>query len=357
MGGNRQITEIANHLSMSPLDIYMDILQRKRGPRYLQTKRYRVDFDTSDSDRELWAIHRDAVESLGEGNDGEGKRSLLDLKVELGGRMMRSCRLCERRCDVDRLAGERGYCGSLVPRVACEQLHYGEEDVLVPSYTIFFSGCNFKCVYCQNWDIATNPGLGRHYRPEEIALKVEDQFLRGGRGVPSNDRVHRVRNVNWVGGEPTPAIPFILEVLRSTEVPVPQVFNSNMYLTEEAMALLDGVVDVWLTDLKYGNDLCAIRLSDAPDYLSIVHRNHLLAMGSGEVLVRHLVLPNHLLCCTFPVLEWVAENLPGAAVNVMGQYRPTHRAFEHQDIARPLRRAEYEAALAKAVELDLCLVN
>ena len=90
-----------------------------------------------------------------------------------------------------------------------------------------------------------------------------------------------------------------------------------MYLSEESMALLEGVVDVYLTDFKYGNDACASRLSNAPDYLRIVARNHLLGRAHAEMMIRHLVLPGHVECCTRPVLTWIASTLKEVKVNVM----------------------------------------
>lgn len=128
-----------------------------------------------------------------------------------------------------------------------------------------------------------------------------------------------------------------------------------MYLSERAMDLLNGVIDLYLTDFKYGNDGCAKRLSNAPDYLRIVRRNHILARESAEMIVRHLVLPGHIDCCTRPVLEWVSSNLRDVKVNVMSQYRPEHRARQSPEISRPLRMEEYKRAIQIAESLGLDL--
>jgi putative pyruvate formate lyase activating enzyme len=164
------------------------------------------------------------------------------------------------------------------------------------------------------------------------------------------------RNVNWVGGDPTPHLHYILETLRECNTPIPQIWNSNMYLTERAMSLLEGVMDVYLTDFKYGNDDCAMRLSNAAGYTEIVRRNHAIARLSGEMIIRHLVLPSHLDCCTKPVLSWIAENLGEVKVNVMGQYRPAHNAHEHADISRSLKPSEHRKAVAfgESLGLDVC---
>lgn len=256
--------------------------------------------------------------------------------------ILKSCVLCERRCGIDRTKGQRGFCRVLEPRIACEFVHLGEEPELVPSYTIFFAGCNFRCVFCQNWDISQNPRAGVEHTPQMIGRLIGSQHA---------------RNVNWVGGEPTPNLPFILEVLTYLEKNIPQVWNSNMYMTEEAMELLDGVIDVYLTDFKYGNDKCARRLSKADDYTKIIKRNHLLAGKQCEVIIRHLMLPGHFDCCTKPILEWMTENMKKVRFNLMDQYRPEYQAYKHQEIDHCLTRGEYKKAYEYALELGLNLVD
>ncbi|MCK5253035.1 MAG: radical SAM protein, partial [Thermoplasmata archaeon] len=150
-----------------------------------------------------------------------------------------------------------------------------------------------------------------------------------------------------------PNVPFILRTLRVLETvkPRPQVFNSNMFMTEETLALLDGVVDVYLTDFKYGNDVCATRLSHVEGYFGVVSRNHALASKQAELLVRHLVLPNHVECCSIPVLNWLAEEIGPLRVNVMDQYRPVYNAREHRDINRRPTTDEYRKARGHAESL------
>lgn len=281
--------------------------------------------------------------------------ALLDLKRELAHRMLQRCELCERRCRADRASGVIGHCGVTAARISSEFLHMGEEPDLVPSYTIFFSGCTFNCVFCQNWDISTKPGSGQEVDPDVLARMIEE---RGRSKTPGTHALGQyARNVNWVGGDPTSNLPFILDVLGNCNANLPQIWNSNMYLTEESMQLLDGIIDVYLTDFKYGNDNCAFRLSNARDYMRVVTRNHRLARDQAEVIVRHLVLPNHYECCTKPVLEWISENLRDVKINVMSQYRPEHRAPEFQDIARPLRISEFRAAIDLAEKLGLELAD
>lgn len=271
--------------------------------------------------------------------------SLLDLKVELARPHMGSCSLCPWRCGAARPSG-RGRCGVVRPRVASAFTHLGEEEPLVPSYTVFFSGCNLDCAFCQNYDLSTMPDRGAEPSARELARSL-GAAIRPGRGV---------RNINWVGGDPVPALPYVMEVLSLMGAHVAQIWNSNMYLEEGSMRLLDGVVDVYLTDLKFGNDDCARRLCGAPDYSSVVRRNHLMAADQGEILVRHLQLPGHLECCTLPIIDWLADRMPDAAVNLMDQYHPEHRAHEHPELRELLSKQERRRALEHARDRDIFLL-
>ena len=162
------------------------------------------------------------------------------------------------------------------------------------------------------------------------------------------------KNMNFVGGEPTPYLPLILETLTYVKSSLPVVWNSNFYMSEKSMAMLSGVVDVYLSDFKYGNDKCAKRLSGIDDYFEVVSRNHLLARDDAEVVIRHLVLPNHIECCTRPVFDFIAEHMKDrAVVNIMDQYRPCYRADEYEDINRRLRAEEFREAVDYAEKLGL----
>ncbi len=251
------------------------------------------------------------------------------------------CYFCEHRCGINRRE-KLGRCRAKLGSIASHFFHYGEEDVLVPSYTIFFSGCTFSCVFCQNYDISQYQA-GIYIEPEKMAWIIE--------GI-----VGRARNVNWVGGEPTPHLPYILEVLEKCSANLPQVWNSNMYCSIETMDMLKYVMDVYLTDFKYGNDGCAERLSKVKNYWEIITRNHEIAYRRGEMIIRHLVMPNHVECCSIPILDWIAENVPNAVVNVMAQYYPTYKAFEYEDINRRITNEEYRKVYSHAVKLGLNLI-
>lgn len=262
--------------------------------------------------------------------------SLLDVKSELSKRLMSSCALCERRCGVNRLAGEKGFCGvGGRPRYSSEFLHMGEEPELVPSHTVFFPGCTFHCVYCQNWDIAMHPEAGRTADPDELAAVLLDGMQQGS------------RNANFVGGNPDPNLNVILETARRLGERgkyLPLVWNSNMYTSVEALDLLEGVIDIYLGDFRYGNDDCARELSDVEEYRRVIERNFAFAFRTAEVIVRHLVLPGHLECCTRPIMEWVSRNMPGVYFNLMFQYRPDYRAGLHPEINRVLSPEERRTA-------------
>ncbi|MEA1984029.1 MAG: radical SAM protein [Euryarchaeota archaeon] len=132
----------------------------------------------------------------------------------------------------------------------------GEEPELVPSHTIFFTGCVFACVYCQNWDISPHPESGTNADPEDLASIIQRRRYEGA------------RNVNFV--TPTPHAHSILKIIDRVAVNTPMVWNSNMYHSREVAKLLEGVIDVYLADFKYGDDNCARKYSKVRDYLDVV---------------------------------------------------------------------------------------
>lgn len=335
---------------------YKAVLDGDEPPFYRVAKRmeveYRADWDLG----ELLEAHREASrdfenyyrEALEERRLGKPPgRSYLDLKAHIASRLIDPCRLCEWRCGAHRKGGERGVCGlDARVRVASAFLHWGEEAPLVPSGTIFFTGCSFKCVYCQNWDISTRPDNGVVVTPEELAAIAVRLYLRGA------------RNINYVGGNPDQSLHVILESLRYMDVDVPLLWNSNMYMAPEALSLLLDIIDIWLPDFKYGSNRCAKRLSGVDRYFDVVSRNHREICARGDVIIRHLVLPGHIDCCTKPVLKWISENCPRALVNIMDQYRPEHLVARFPerwpDIARRPTPAEMEEAYRYADRLGIC---
>ncbi|NWF95419.1 MAG: radical SAM protein [Candidatus Thorarchaeota archaeon] len=341
------------------LSRYSGIINGRYYAKYLLTRGVPVSIDLDTSEGELWVEHdrlsRDfrsvlsAADSAGSNTSPleTEEPSFLSLKSELARRILSSCHFCERKCGTDRTRDERGWCKlGEDSRVSSAFLHTGEEAPLIPSGTIFFASCCFGCVFCQNADISTNPRSGRLVTPAQLAEVAESLHAEGA------------ININYVGGDPIPNTHTILASMLHQRANVTQLWNSNLYCSEDTMRMLGEVIDVWLPDFKYGNDECAERLSGVKRYFEVVSRNHLLAYQSGEVIIRHLVMPNHIECCTFPILEWVAKNMPECMVNIMGQYRPEHRVLsrsrDYPDIARRVSSEEMRMAYERATELGVC---
>ncbi len=333
---------------------YVDIVRNKRTAKFLIARATAVDFPEEANTEDLWSIHRDSLERYGkiekrldEGgltlDDLKGDQSFLDLKVELGRRIMTSCRFCVRGCGVDRLSGERGYCRCGVEFAISSCFpHLGEEPELVPSGTIFTCGCSVRCIHCQNWSISQWGESGTPAIPSEVAAIVEGLLRQG------------CRNVNMVGGDPTPNCWLWLRTMREVRASIATIWNSNSYYSQDTAELLAGFIDLYLLDFKYGNNKCSSAISDAPGYWEACTRNHLMANKYGELIIRVLVLPGHNECCTRPILNWIAVNLgPWTRVNLMFQYRPEWRARERSELSRRLTRQEINEAIMMAEEAGL----
>jgi len=325
-------------ISRRILSKYFDILEENGTAQYINCKYAPVSFDSSESTDDLWEKHNLTLQKMNV-CDVQPKQSLLDLKIELANRIFKNCCLCKRRCKIDRRKNP-GNCGVKESKITSEFLHLGEESVLVPSYTVFFSGCTFHCVFCQNWDISqSNSGL--YVKPQILSTMIIKRKLEGA------------KNVNWVGGDPTSNLLYILKVLKECKTNLPQIWNSNMYCSTETIKLLNGIIDLYLTDFKYGNDCCAQRLSKVDNYSKIAKRNHKIAYRQGEMIVRHLVLPNHISCCSEPILQWISKNIPDVLVNVMVQYRPEYKAYEYEDLSRPVSTDEFTKVKLLAEKLHI----
>ena len=346
----------------SKLKRYFEILERKTVSKLLISKMISVgDFEGIRDFDELWEIHNNGVLEVYDllrdfsgielkekwRKIGSKRNNLVDLKAYLARILLKKCNLCEWKCGVDRTKGEKGVC--LLDDnayVASIFIHVGEEAELVPSYTIFFSHCNFKCVFCQNWDISQEH-YGKTIPPILLAKIIDKEW-----------RNYRIRNVNWVGGEPTPNLHYIIDVMRYVEESVPMVWNSNLYDSVQTMSLLKGLIDVWLPDFKYGNNKCALRYSKVRGYFDVVTRNlKMLSDWGEEVIIRHLILPNHVECCTIPVISWIKDNmnLEKVRLNLMDQYRPEYKAFNYPEISRQIKREEWRKALGFAKEAKISL--
>ena len=341
--------------AQASLGRYFAVMQNEKLAKFMMAKKVSAEFGEDDSLEELWQKHARLAEEFYriEGEiDGKQRdfkemptpeKSYLDLKIEIANRILRSCHLCTRRCGADRLEGQLGYCrcdSEIVVSSIFE--HVGEEPELVPSGTVFTMGCTMRCHHCQNWTISQWMENGQVYKPEELAKEVEHLRISG------------CRNANLVGGEPTPWLQQWLKTFKHVNVNVPVVWNSNSYYSPETAQLLAAFADVYLLDFKYGPGDCAEKISDAPNYWEVCTQNHLEAKKHGEIIIRILVLPNHLECCTKPTIKWIAEELgTETRVNVMFQYRPEWRAYEIPELRRRLTRDEMERAIQLAKESNL----
>lgn len=334
---------------------YFDVMENKKSAKFVIAKKLPANYNKEDSTEKLWQLHETLTqEYLGLEKEIDNRlrdvedletptRSLLDLKIELANRILTSCHFCTRRCGFNRVKGELGYCkcGTQIT-VSTMFQHMGEEPELVPSGTVFTLGCTMRCRHCQNWTISQWFESGEIYTPQQLATAVEHLRNSG------------CRNINLVGGEPTPWLEQWLETFRRVGVNVPVVWNSNTYYSEETAKLLAGFVDVYLLDFKYGPRGCAKRISDAPNYWEVCTRNHLYGKKYGELIIRVLVLPEHLDCCTRPILDWIAQTAGTTTrTNVMFQYRPEWRAFEIPELKRRLMKEEMTKAIRFAKEAGL----
>jgi len=285
-------------------------------------------------------------------------------KGELGQRIrilkefLKECRLCPRECRVDRLNGEKGVCqAGLEPMVSSAFPHFGEEPPLVGyrgSGTIFFTHCNLRCIFCQNYDIS---------------------HLENGEPMTSSDMARVMvglqemgcHNINFV--TPTHYAPQIVASLPEAiekGLRLPIVYNCSGYESIEVIRLLEGVVDIYMPDAKYMDRKHSKKFSNAPDYPEVIkevlkemHRQvgdlTINPKGIAEkgLLIRHLVMPNGV-ASSEAVLRFIAEEISVRSyVNIMDQYRPEYRAREYPEINRRITQIEYLEATQWAKRYQL----
>jgi putative pyruvate formate lyase activating enzyme len=257
----------------------------------------------------------------------------------------RRCRLCEHRCGVDRSGPHAGPCkAGTLPNVFRQRVEYGDERELVPSQLFYLSGCDLRCAFCINELNAFDPARGRPLTPEFFRDALADGLRRGA------------RTLQWVGGEPTIHLPAILDAMADCPRLPRVVWKTDLHATPEALALLDGVADVYLADFKFGNDDCARRLAKVERYTDILARNLRLVARQGELIVRHLLLPGHFDCCVRPIVAWLRDHLPGAKFSLRDGYLPHWQAGRYLELARPLGRTEADQARALAHDAGLRLL-
>ncbi|MCS7143231.1 MAG: radical SAM protein [Aigarchaeota archaeon] len=387
----------SNERIRSKLDWYYKVSNNVLPAKYLICRRIAAPDDVWDmQEDELWRLHERlsaefdqlrGMVRMGRRDLGEEVRpNFLSVKVALTKKILSHCYFCRWYCRVDRVAGKKlGACQlGEQSRVSSYFHHTGEELPIrgtLGSGTIFFTSCNMRCAFCQNSDISHDKDNGTVFTPRMLAWAAWLLRMEG------------CHNVNFVGGEPTIHLHNIVEaisLLRNFnefmsnaliakadylpypmnprysdyrgEFNVPILWNSNMFMSREALLILRELVDIWLPDFKFGNNRCALWLSRTPWYLETVSTNHRTIYEWGEdIIIRHLVMPGHMECCTKPVLRWISENMPDTPVNVMDQYHPDAYCnpndprydSRYGDMARYPTRDEIYAAYKYAKELGL----
>jgi len=272
--------------------------------------------------------------------------------------LLQKCSVCPHKCGVNRLTGERGKCrtGREVV-VSSYGPHFGEEAPLVGTYgsgTIFFTNCNLRCIFCQNYSIS-QLGEGEKVTKEQLAY------------IMLSLQARACHNINLVS--PTHVVPQILEALEiavQSGLHVPLVYNSGGYDSVETLRLLDGIVDIYMPDMKYDDERTAKELSGVENYASInraavreMHRQvgdlqiDRYGVAQRGLLVRHLVLPNGL-AGTRGIVDFLSKEISrNTYLNIMAQYRPCYRASEVPGLARPISAEEYQEALWLAKQAGL----
>lgn len=259
--------------------------------------------------------------------------------------LLENCELCPRKCKVNRLKGNKGYC-KVTDKILIAYFgkHFGEEPPISGdngSGNIFFSSCNMRCVFCQNYQISHSL-KGKEFSIDELVEIFFDLKEQG------------CHNINLVS--PTPYVPMILcaiEKAREKGLNLPFVYNTNAYENEETIRLLNGYIDIFLPDFKYWSPVIALKLSDAKDYPQnaarailemkrqvgdLIIKNN---VGERGLIIRHLVLPNNL-AGSKQVLNWILTHLGNKTfLSLMSQYYPLHNAHQYPMISRRLKKEEY----------------
>ncbi len=269
--------------------------------------------------------------------------------------LLRECRLCPRRCGVNRLK-QRGACNAdAVVEVSSVNLHFGEEPPISGfqgSGTIFLTHCNLRCVYCQNYPIS-QLGVGNRYSISELSSAMLSLQRQGAHNINFVTPSHYVVQIRRA-----------IIMARERGLSVPIVYNTSGYDSPEALDMLEGLVEIYMPDLRYADGDAARLYSGAADYPQVARRAvKIMHQQVGDLvldehgvakrglLIRLLVLPENI-SGTIDTLRWIAENLgTNTYISVMSQYFPAHRARQYPPLSRRITPAEYEAVLRVVDEL------
>ncbi|MBL7141658.1 radical SAM protein [Patescibacteria group bacterium] len=289
----------------------------------------------------------------------------LELRIEKANQMLESCHVCPRKCGANRAKNEKGFCClGKKARVFSSAPHFGEEKCLVGqngSGTIFFNYCNLSCVYCQNYDISQLE-RGKGAATKEVTDKELANLMLSLQRIGCH-------NINLVS--PTSQVPAILASLPIAiegGLEVPLVYNTNAYDSVETLELLDGIIDIYLPDFKYSDDILAIKYSQSPNYFEIakksikeMHRQvgdleiDQQGLAKKGLIVRHLILPAGL-AGSEKILKFLAKEVSkDTCINIMSQYNPCWQANKYPELNRLITMEEYNEVidLAKKYKLKI----
>ncbi|MDX1295078.1 MAG: hypothetical protein R3302_02355 [Sulfurimonadaceae bacterium] len=286
------------------------------------------------------------------------QEGILEVRVKQAKELLKSCRVCARHCGVNRLEGELGACktGKGLP-IASYGAHHGEEDTLRGSRgsgTIFFAHCNLKCQYCQNHDISQTDGWFES--PSSYLAEIMLELQRAG-----------CHNINLVS--PSHIVPQVIEgiyIAAKMGLTLPIVYNSGGYDSMESLKMLDGIIDIYMPDMKYGSEANGKLYSKVRNYPSVnqkaVKEMHTQVgdlvrdeqgLAKRGLLVRHLVLPNGI-AGSQEVFRFLAEEVSkDTYINIMDQYYPSYNSSEYPELSRRISPEEYEEAVAMAKRFGL----
>jgi putative pyruvate formate lyase activating enzyme len=232
-------------------------------------------------------------------------------RIAMVGELLASCTLCPRKCGVNRIKGETGYCG-LDAKAYCfrEMRGFNEEHELLPAHQVYLAGCNLRCAFCSVAEWNMHPRIQHCLGIGQIA------------GSIAACRKNGVRTVIMIGGEPSVSVLGALKILRRMKPDTHIAWKTNMYFNPVMFDLLDGLVDVYVADFKCGRNSCSESILQAKKYAQTVKKNLLAASRHGDLIIRHLLIPGHWHCCAIPILRWIKANIPDVKLSLRGNYAP-----------------------------------
>ena len=256
----------------------------------------------------------------------------LKQEIEFLNREYKACALCPANCRVNRLEDELGVCGvGRNSKIFNNVLLTNETQEIAPTYAIYFAGCNISCKFCSVMK----------ENKKKIGSQLSDSLIQQ---IRSDIEITMPKTISFIGGEPSIHLLTILELIQKLEPTIPLVFYSNMYYHDELNHLITNIFDRVIIDIHFGNDKCAYNIAGAKRYFSIVTHNILRI--KKQLILRHLLLPEHLDCCFKKIAEWISRELPEHSLYLLTNYfpynsnNPINRRVEEDEILSAITYAE-----------------